>query len=142
MAYTFDPANYPSVRASIGLDVDATIVPDTTLGLAVYKGEAERYIERTLTEAQYTNPAWADEAHYAATLYLAALIVPTLRVVQSERIAGGNLTYASVNLEAIAARLREQAAARLAEIQAATGDGADTTPAPHFFGVASRQLDY
>lgn len=141
-AFAFNEALYPDVRAAIGLDVDETSVPDTTLALPVYKGEAERFIMRNLSEAQYTDPEYADEAQYAATLYLAALVVPAIRVVISERIAGGNLQYANVDLAGISARLMEQANARLADVQIAL-PGPEPVEAfdnPNFFDVARRQF--
>lgn len=119
MAYTFPTTLFPDVRAAIGLDVDENSLPDTTLALAVYKKETERYIERELTDAQYTGE-WADEANYAAVHYMASLVVPGLRVVDAERFPGGNITFAKVDLQAIAARLAAQAAARLNDIISAT----------------------
>lgn len=126
MAFTFPTSLFPDVRAAIGLDVDENSLPDTTLALPVYKKEAERYIERKLTEAQYTGE-WEDEARYAATLYMASLAVPGLRVVDAERFPGGNITFAKVDLAGIAARLAEQAAARINDIvKATTGKTAAT----------------
>lgn len=144
MAFILSSTQYVSVRAVIGLDTDAVNLPDSILNLSVYKGEAERYIMRNLTPLQYNNVTWADEAIYAATLYLASLVVPSLRVIQSERIAGGDLTYSSVNLEKLAQRLAAQAAARVSEIQTALPTATPVTPvqSPHFFGKASRHIPH
>lgn len=129
MAFVIPTESFPDVRAAIGLaDIDAVTLPDSVLMSDVYKGEAERFIMRQLTAVQYSNVDYADEALYAAVLYMASLVTPKLRVVQSERIAGGSISYANVNLEAIAERLEQQAKDRVADIQLALGS---TSPLNH-----------
>ncbi len=137
MAFEFDTSLFPDVRAAIGLDVDEVNVPDSQLALAVYKTETERFIERNLTEAQYTGD-YADDAAYIATMYMASLVVPTLRVVEGERFPGGSITYAKTDLEGIAARLLASANARIGDITIVPG----TTLAENlnFFGKARRRV--
>lgn len=141
-AYTFPIGEYPAVRAAIGLDVDEIMLPDSTLDLSVYKGEAERYIMRALTDTQYENPAWTSTVNEAAILYLASLATPRLRIITSERIAGGNLSYAAIDLQAISTRLLEQAGQRIAEIQSLSGIFTDTPDNPTYFGKGQRILTY
>lgn len=142
MAYTFSATFYPDVRARIGPEATDVTVPDEMLQLAVYKGEAERFIMRSLTEAQYTDPAFSDEADYAATLYLASLVVTTLRVVDSENLAGGGkMTYAKFDATKIATELLAQANARIAEVLKAYGSSsADVMPDnPNFFVTTQKR---
>lgn len=139
--YTFDSANYPSVRAAIGLDVDETTLPDETLDLSIYKGETERWIMRSLSEAQWSDSANADTIGYAAAMYLASLAAPRLRVVISERLAGGNLTYANVDLLAVSRELLKKASEAIAEIQNASGAPSPSAN-PNFFGKVQRRLTY
>lgn len=141
MVYTFPTDQYNAVRAAIGLDVDAGMLPDATLALSIYTGEVERYIMRSLTEAEYTNSIWLPIVNNAAILYLASLVTPRLRIVTSERIAGGNLTYAAIDQELIAQRLLRQANEQLALIQAALGLPPQVKN-PVYFGLAHRILNY
>lgn len=136
--YVFSPTLYPDVRANIGLDADALSIPDTTLDLPTFKGEAERFIMRNLTEDQYTDADWSAEADAAAVLYLASLVAPTMRVVISERLAGGNMTFANVDLNALSVRLLGQAENRIADIQTGKPSGTPAPiPNPNVFTVAS-----
>lgn len=134
---------FPSVRKAISLEVDDNILDDTVIGLPIYLGEAERFIMRHLTEAQYEHVDWADEAQYAAILYLASLLAPTIRTVDQEKIAGGGaLTYSKQDLEARAAELRSMANDKISDIQKALGVETSTDTNPNFFGVARRRLTY
>lgn len=134
--YVFNTALFPNVRAAIGLDLDEVNLPDSTLALPVYTEETERFINRSLTEAQRADP-YADDADYIATLYMASLLVPTLRVVEGERFPGGSITYAKTDLTAIAARLLASANARIADITAVPGTSlAENT---NFFRKARRK---
>ena len=136
-AYQFPTNSYEDVRAAIGLDIDEVSLPDSVLSRGVYKGEAERFIMRNLTQAQYETAGNKDEVDYAASLYLAALVTPTLRIVQSEKIAGGNLTYANVNLSEIASGLETRALGRIADIQNPSGNAGQVGAVnPNYFGVA------
>jgi hypothetical protein len=108
MPYSFPSGKYDEVRAAIGLDVDSGDLPDSLLDLDVYKGEAQRYIERNLTESEYTNSTWTDAVTAAAIYYIAFLAIPRIRIITSERVAGGNLSYANVDLKLIAERLSSQ----------------------------------
>lgn len=136
---------YPSVRAAISVDVDDVSLPDTTIALAIYKGEAERFVMRGLSEAQYTHVDYVDDASHAAVLYLASLLIPALPVVVSERIAGGNVTYQTVDQEQRIADLQEMANDRINDIKAALpGSNLPTVSSnnPNLFGVARRRLTY
>lgn len=96
---------------------------------------------RHLTAAQYENAAYAEQVKYAAVLFLASLLLPTIRVVQSERIAGGNLTYEKVDLAALAARLEAQAQGRITDILEVEGAVVDDSIVPNFFRLGHRRFD-
>ncbi len=137
--YTFPTDKYPDVRAAIGLDVSSVELSDDTLDLIPYKGEAERFIMRNLSETQYSDTGQIDTVNAAAIFYLAALAIPRLRIVNSERIAGGNLTYSSVNLTALAQDLENKAGILLTEVRKALPDTDLPVTTPIYFGVAHRQ---
>jgi hypothetical protein len=137
-AYTFSTSNYPSVRAAIGDNVDEIALPDAVIHLPIYKGEAERYIMRNLTETQYETPEYVDEVNYAAILYLASLLLPTITRVKSERIAGGNITFDAPSVEDRAATLKQQADDRITDILQAIGVITESEDVPTFFGLAHR----
>lgn len=142
MPYTFNQDRFTDVRAAIGLDVDIRSLPDEVLALNIYQGEAERYIERNLTQTQWE--AKVEEAEYASALYLASLVVPNLRVVTKENIVGGSMTYANVDLQAIAKDLRDRAAGRVNDIIEAQG-GTPAEPSGVnlvYFGTAKARRYY
>lgn len=138
--YILSAENYPSVRAAIGVEIDTTMLPDEVLSLPIYKDEAERFIMRNLTEAQYTAEETKDEADYAAILYLASLVAPTLRIVQQEKLVAGQIVYERTDLKALAERLREQAMQRINDVINQTTSDSETNP--NFFGVAHRVFYY
>ncbi len=140
MAFTFDTAAFPDVRAVIGQDIDDVILPDTTLARSIYQGEAERFILRVLPQPGQHTGVYAAAAQYIATLYLAYLVAPTLKTVTSERFAGGSISYGNVDYEALAKRLLEMANSRVADILNATGTTPDTSPGTAFFTKAPRDF--
>lgn len=139
MPYTFNPSRYPDVRAAIGVDIDEALLPDTMLALPIYRTEAERYINRSLTDDQQAADTAATD--YAAVMYLASLVVPAVRFVDAERVAGENIVYSKIDPVALAERLRNAAAEAVAEIIALPGSSSDAANASglNYFGVARRR---
>lgn len=138
--FTLDSSAFDSVRGAIGLEADLVSMPDSIINLPIHKGEAERFVMRELTPAQYT--AYPDESIYIAVLYLASILVKKMRIVQHERIAGGSLTYEKTNLDSIAMDLEAQARNRIAWI---LGQMAGVPPVgefvnPNFFIKARRRM--
>jgi hypothetical protein len=138
MAFVFDTTRFPDVRAAIGLDIDEAMLPDSTLALPIYKSATERYINENLTATQVT--AKPELAQYAASLYLASLVVPSLRFVQSERIVGGNISYVPINVEEKVSQLVGLASGAIADAQGEGGAPPDTTASDlNYFGLAHRR---
>lgn len=121
MAYEFPDDRYADVRSVIGLEVTEAILPDDVLALPTFEGETERYINRYITQEQMDDPIVLEQVHTAAVYYLASLVTPILPEVESERIPGGFITYAKVNLAEQAQTLHSQALDLLNEIDLGTG---------------------
>jgi len=135
-AYTFPDEKFPEVRAAIGTEVDETLLPDEVLAMNIYEGEAERWIMSNLTEEQWTDQA--SSADYAATLYIAGLVAPTLRLISEEKLPAGFLKYEPQDLAKQSALLLQNANDAITAIQ---GDDATTEDLvnPNFFGLAHRR---
>lgn len=142
MAYTFPVTSeaYEMVRAAIGLEVDNVIVPDSLISSPVHKLEAERFIDRSVSSATIDGGEYEDRLLYAAALYIAALIVPKLRLVTSERIEGGNLSFASVDLQTHAEKLERQAQDAISDIQIDSGESASASINTNFFVLGRRRF--
>lgn len=126
-------ADFASVRALIGAGANARSLPNATLSLDVFKGEAEREVS-SLTDNT------GDEAKRAAIYFLAARALPTIPVIKSQKIGDDTIEHLPVNPAHRAAELRATALEIIAAINAAEAEA--TTEAkyledrPRFFGTA------
>jgi hypothetical protein len=140
VAYIFPITEYPSVRAAIGADINAILLPDEMLGSDIYKGETERFIMRSLSQAQIDNTAYAADIQYAAVLFMSFLAAPKIRLVDYEKIVGGAISYSKVDLMAIAQANLELAQNRINDIiQTDIGETTTASQNPNFFIKARRR---
>jgi hypothetical protein len=73
-----DTSDWPAVRAALDIELDATVLPDDTIALSIFQGEAEN---RFLTRVAGANPAvdlTSQESKNACIYYLAAMLSPHL----------------------------------------------------------------
>lgn len=102
MPVTLQSSDYPEIRAAIDISLDAGQLPDTIIGLAIYKTAAEQWVAAQTT---YTGT----EARLAAILYCASLIAPQVPAVIRELAAGGEITLRPLEYADIAGRLLARA---------------------------------
>jgi hypothetical protein len=73
-----DTSDWAAVRAALDIELDATVLPDATIELSIFQGEAEN---RFLTRVAGANPAvdlTSQESKNACIYYLAAMLSPQL----------------------------------------------------------------
>lgn len=133
MPFPITSAQYPAVRAALDVSLDATTLPDATIGLAIYAGAAAVDVKRR-------DPAWATRTgdalqrlENAQVLFTAALLAPAVPAIEREQMQDYSYTRSKVDWTARAATLIERANEELAAVVTPTA----TTPGrPAFFSVA------
>lgn len=127
--------SYPAIRGVIDTSLDSAVLPDATIELPIYLGDAD-------LEVKGRDPQWASREgdaltrlKTAAICLTAARILPALPQIKSEQ-HGGEYQYQrqEVKVEQRVAELRARAEAALAAIL----EPSDLTPnRPTMFGLAS-----
>src|SRR4051812_45313755 len=104
------PADYPEVRAQLDLTLDGTMLPDATIGLDAFVGEAEREVLARDPLALSRTGDEAARVRLAAIYLTAARLALALPVLTSEETPEGQ-RYARQAWDpvALANRLRQQA---------------------------------
>jgi hypothetical protein len=125
---------YPSIRAALDVSLDSTVLPDATIGLAIFQGAAEADVERQDPQWATRTGADATAIQNAAIYYTAARIAPSIPNITGEAIGDSSYRREAVDWTARAAWLRSQGDAALASILTPTTVPADR---PTFFAVAA-----
>lgn len=89
--------DYPAVRAAISINLSDATLPNETIALDIYKGEAERMVNRQLTDEEVG--AETQAAKSAAIYFAAALLIPAISQITREQIAGGELEWKAWDAE-------------------------------------------
>jgi hypothetical protein len=122
------PSDFPSIRAAIDVVLSATILPDTIIGLPIYRGLAERDIRATVPDADAILAGNDDRAlalKVAAIYTCAAYLVPAVPWLTSSEVQGVRASR-RVDPVALAKDLKARAAAELAVVLGVELDASDT----------------
>jgi hypothetical protein len=111
-----DATHYEQIRKAIDIAIDSSILPDSTISMDVYQGEAEEEIIQRVGE--YEGLSAAEQAHAvkAAILLTAALIAPNITAIPYYA-TDGQFTRQPFNGSGRAERLRARADEELAEVE-------------------------
>lgn len=132
MAAILSEDNLEMVRKAIGVEVDARVLPDSTIGLPIYQGAAERWA-RGLDSTLDTKLAGSDEDIKAAIINAVALKTASLLVMafpfltQEQFGHGSGFTRQTINKEQLAESLASRAVEEINSYLNPTG-----TPASAF----------
>lgn len=109
-------SDWPAVRAALDITLSSTQLPDATIALDIFSGEAMREVEARVTDA--TTLTGDDELTVtaAAVFLTASFIAPSLPSLTAGR--GQNLQWQrqGVNWDQRARDLRERAEEKIAEL--------------------------
>ncbi|MGE0539743.1 MAG: hypothetical protein AB7R89_06155 [Dehalococcoidia bacterium] len=132
-----DSANYPDVRAAIAIDLDSTVLPDSVIALSPYAPAAEAEIARRVANYADVIAGGGDNAALltrAAILICAALLVPAVPSLLSERSADGqSYTRQPIDAAALVERLWSQANQAIDQV---LGESPVTAARPTVFALA------
>lgn len=136
MTDILEVGDFPSIRAVIGIDVDATQLPDATIQLPVFQFAGESAVKAAVPDWETKTGDDAIHIENAAIYYIAALIVPAMPHLVAERAPDGqNYQRVPINPTAFAAELRARAADEIAQVE--TPGTSNTADKPRTFSVAS-----
>lgn len=114
--------DYEAIRKAIDITVTAAMLPDTVIGLSIFSGQAESWVDTQ-------DPDWATRTGSAAlairraAIYRAAAnLVPALPSLTREQMGDASFTYATRDLAATVDDLNSKADS---EIDLATGADPD-----------------
>lgn len=108
---TFDAATCKEIRSAIEITLTENDLPDTTINYSIYRGEAVARVNSSvasLTDEQIT--AAESDLTRAALFFTAALIAPTIRLVNKETLEGDELSWQNTDLSKLASSLEGRAA--------------------------------
>ncbi len=129
--------DFESVRKALHQQIDAALLPDSTIALDIYQGRAEREIKARIPDAEARTGDEAVLVKNAATFWLASLLAPVVELVLSEALPGGGYRYQRPETN-----WRERAdllmGAALTEIERAAGSNEASAARPIFFSAARR----
>jgi hypothetical protein len=126
-------AEYPAIRAAIDVSLTSKQLPDTIIGLDIYKGRAESEVIRVYSTAETeTDPEKISHITNAAVLIAASLLVKSVPFLTRETFGNYQYQRARIDLDVLAANLRAQADDELAQLTSTD----ITENMPTFFTVA------
>lgn len=104
-----DTAEYPSVRRAISTDLDAATLPDATIADAIYRGRAAAMILAMDPDAASRTGDAEASIKLATVFQTAALLLPALPSIVSEKFTDYAATYATISVRERVAALEEAA---------------------------------
>lgn len=140
MADILTVTEYPSVRAVIDMALDASTLPDTTIGLDVYAGATDRYIKQQV--ADWSTILAGVDADLIANLrnagvyYCASLIAGSSTVVTSMAVGEARWARSAYDREKHAKWLLGQAQSLIADVIGTATP--KPKPIPTVFAVGSK----
>jgi cellobiose-specific phosphotransferase system component IIA len=137
MDLTFGNNEFENVRKSIDINFTSNEIPNATIQLPLYEGEARRIITnavKLLTEQQQTDHQ--DTFKLAASLLAAAYIAPTMRNVVSSQLEDERQTYQKRDFEKLADDLINRAFSIVNDvIDEISGGNTEQTIIPFLFAT-------
>jgi hypothetical protein len=128
---------YPSIRAAIDISLDATVLPDSIIGLPIYADAAEQDVLRRDPTAEDRTGVELQHVTNAAIYLCAALLVPAVPQISGETTSGQHsYTRKLVDVDDLAATLRARADAELAAVLTPSTPPSSASR-PTLFGLAS-----
>jgi hypothetical protein len=129
-------ADYEAVRKAIDLTITAAMLPDSTIGLSIYVGEAEAWVASQDPDWATRTGAAASAIRRAAIYRAAGNLVPALPVLTREQMGDASFTYATRDIVATVADLYSKATSEIGLVIGAVVDPFDLDAMPTMFTLA------
>lgn len=131
---TFGETEFENVRKSIDLNFTSNELPDETIQLPIYEGEAARIIKRAVSGLdEPTQEANQDSLKMATSLLAAARIAPRVRVLLRATLEEDVHQYQSRDFDKISDDLEKQAFEIVSDILADAAGETETALASKLF---------
>lgn len=112
----FTSADYPNVRAALDVNLDATTLPDSVIGLDVYHAAAELDVLQRDPDAASRVGEDGTRVKLAAMLLCAARLAPAVPRLVATEASGTSFRFETADWTAVASGLRSQAEDLLAQV--------------------------
>ncbi len=109
-------SEYPQIRAALSVSLSATTLPDATIALDVYAGEAQRWVLAAVPGAESLSGAELATAKRAAVFHAAYLLAPAMPNITAQEMDGLSASQKARDWEQHAATLLGRAQAALGSL--------------------------
>lgn len=134
MAVVLTSADYPSIRQAIDIRLDEIDIPDTTIALDIYAGFAVRRVVGRLPNPYDVS---LDPTVKTACIFsCAALLIPAMKQIQNEQIAGHEKTFKVIDWDKKIRELEGRIDQIVGSILVTIGGVGSNIAMPGFFTVA------
>lgn len=123
------------VRKAIDIYLEEAILPNETILLDIYGGYAVGRVY-DLLPASIPDSTYDSDIKAASIFMCAALMIPAIKQLQSERIAGHEKTFKVMDWDQKKLELEERASQIIGRIVATINEGDLTSNMPSFFTLA------